>query len=270
MKKRILIISIFSIMMLPLLCSCKSEKEKAIEIVKEGYIEEYPSIKIKDAVSTAILSPECSAVESLDNWLVTFKGIINTSILDGAFEDLDALEVAYTFSVDLSTKKISVDNFVFAGKKINSNNDNFEDRKTILLGILFNDEKMFDNLFTNTSCFSPVSISEEYVSGQREIFDWYTNLGLINLESCDETPAEIRIECALACKKDDKTTYQRIDENVEKIRTLIKDFLKTKTANELRDCSNETKIANEIKNLINDNFDDFRIRDVEFLQKDVF
>ena len=58
----------------------------------------------------------------------------------------------------------------------------------------------------NTSSITAIPSSEEYVSGQREIFDWYTSLGIIQTSTCDDPPATVRVDVALAYKKDDITS----------------------------------------------------------------
>ena len=62
----------------------------------------------------------------------------------------------------------------------------------------------------NTTQVTAIPTSEEYVSGQREIYDWYTSLGIIQTTTCDEPPATVRVDVALAYKKDDKATSTEI------------------------------------------------------------
>ena len=50
----------------------------------------------------------------------------------------------------------------------------------------------------NKSSVTAIPSSEEYVSGQREIYDWYTSLGIIQTTTCDDSPATVRVDVALA------------------------------------------------------------------------
>lgn len=122
----------------------------------------------------------------------------------------------------------------------------------------------------NTSSVTAIPSSEEYVSGQREIFDWYTSLGVIQTSTCDEPPATVRIDVALAYKKDDKATSTEITQRTVELKAFLRRYLNGKTAYELRNPNNEDALENEIKNGINDKIlSSSRIRDVLFQQKDV-
>ena len=122
----------------------------------------------------------------------------------------------------------------------------------------------------NNTQIQAIPTSEEYVSGQREIFDWYTSLGIIQTTTCDDPPATVRVDVALAYKKDDKATSTEITQRTVELKAFLRRFFSTKTAEELRNPNNEDALENEIKNGINDKIlSSSRIRDVVFQQKDV-
>ncbi len=122
----------------------------------------------------------------------------------------------------------------------------------------------------NNTQATSIPTSEEYVSGQREIFDWYTSLGTIQTTTCDDNPATVRVDVVLGYKKDDKATSTEITQRTVELRDFLRRFFSSKTAQYLRNTQNEDALSNEIKNGINDQIlSSSRIRDVKFLQKDV-
>lgn len=122
----------------------------------------------------------------------------------------------------------------------------------------------------NATRVTAIPTSEEYVSGQREIYDWYTSLGLIQTTTSDDPPATVRVDVALAYKKDDKTTSTEITQRTVELKAFLRRYFSSKTAAELRNAANEDALENEIKNGINDKIlSSSRIRDVVFQQKDV-
>ena len=122
----------------------------------------------------------------------------------------------------------------------------------------------------NTASAGAIPSSEEYVSGQREIYDWYTSLGIIQTTTCDEPPATVRVDVALAYKKADKATSTEITQRTVELKAFLRRYFSGKTAAELRNTNNEDALENEIKNGINDKIlSSSRIRDVVFQQKDV-
>ena len=122
---------------------------------------------------------------------------------------------------------------------------------------------------SNTSVTS-IPTSEDYVSGQREIYDWYTSIGTIQTTTCDDIPATIRVDVALGYKKDDKATSTEITLRSVELKDFLRRYFSGKTAQELRNTNNEDNLKNELKNGINDKIlSSSRIRDVVFLQKDV-
>ena len=100
--------------------------------------------------------------------------------------------------------------------------------------------------------------------------DWYTSLGIIQTTTCDEPPATVRVDVALAYKKDDKATSTEITQRTVELKAFLRRYFSGKTAAELRNTNNEDALENEIKNGINDKIlSSSRIRDVVFQQKDV-
>ncbi len=122
----------------------------------------------------------------------------------------------------------------------------------------------------NSSSITAIPSAEEYVSGQREIFDWYTSLGLIQTSTCDDPPATVRVDVALAYKKDDKATSTEITQRTVELKSFLRRYFSGKTAAELRNPNNEDALENELKNGINDKIlSSSKIRDVVFQTKDV-
>ena len=122
----------------------------------------------------------------------------------------------------------------------------------------------------NSTQVSAIPQSEEYASGQREIYDWYTSLDTIQTTTSDDPPATVRVKIALGYKKDDKATSTEITQRTVELVSYLRRYLNGKSASDLRNASNEETLANEIKNGINDKIlSSSRIRKVEFMQKDV-
>ena len=127
-----------------------------------------------------------------------------------------------------------------------------------------------DSLFENNTQVTDIPTSEEYVSGQREIYDWYTSLGIIQTTTCDDPPATVRIEIGLAYKKGDTATETEITQRTVELKAFLRRYFNGKTAAELRNTNNEDALENEIKNGINDKILlSSRVRDIVFMQKDV-
>lgn len=123
--------------------------------------------------------------------------------------------------------------------------------------------------YASSVTVTAIPSSKEYVSGQREVYDWYTTLGIIQTETADKK--NVRVDVALAYKKDDKVTPSEISQRTTEIKAFLKRYFNGKTANELRNTNNEDILENEIKNGLNDKvLSSSRIRDVVFQQKDVY
>ena len=122
----------------------------------------------------------------------------------------------------------------------------------------------------NSTQISAIPQSEEYASGQREVYDWYTSLGVIQTTTADDPPATVRVDVVLGYKKDDKATSTEITQRTVELRSYLRRYFNSKTASELRNPGYEDYLQNEIKNGINDKIlSSSRIRAVEFQQKDV-
>ena len=97
-----------------------------------------------------------------------------------------------------------------------------------------------------------------------------TTLGIIQAETSDIPPATVRVDIALAYKKDDKATSTEITKRTVEIKAFLRRYFSGKTAAEIRDEINEDNLENEIKEGINDKIlMSSQIRDVVFQQKDV-
>jgi len=122
----------------------------------------------------------------------------------------------------------------------------------------------------NKSSVTSIPTSEEYVSGQREIYDWYKSIGMIQTTTCDDNPATIRVNCYLAYKKDDKATATEITARSVELKDFLRKYFRGKTAAELKNANNEDALKIEIRNGINDKIlSGSKIRDVSFDQLDV-
>ena len=140
---------------------------------------------------------------------------------------------------------------------------NLTEDDMIRLAAIINEEE-------NDGDVTPIPSSDEYISGQREIFDWYTSLGVIQTKTNEDKPATVRVDVALAYKKDDTATAEEITKRTVEIKAFLRRYFSEKTAKELRNTNNEDEMENEIKNGINDKIlSSGRIRDVVFQQKDV-
>lgn len=140
---------------------------------------------------------------------------------------------------------------------------NLNEKDIYRIGEIINEE---DNDVEVTS----IPSSEEYVSGQREIFDWYTSLGIIQTKTNEDNPATVRVDVALAYKKDDTATSEEITKRTVEIKAFLRRYFAEKTARELRNTNNEDEMEKEIKDGINEKIlTSGQIRDVVFQQKDV-
>ena len=140
----------------------------------------------------------------------------------------------------------------------------------IFVFVLFGLPAITEGLSKNSAQVAAVPLKEEYVSGQIEIYDWYSSLGAIRTKTCDNPPAIVVVDLAFAYKKDDKETSAEIEKNSIIIKAYLKEFFSHKTARELLNSNNEDTLENEIKNGINDKILlNSRIRRVEFQQKDI-
>ena len=113
------------------------------------------------------------------------------------------------------------------------------------------------------------NVSEEY-QGQRELYDWYKSIGVIQTTTCDENAATVRVNVYLGYKKDDKATSTEITSRSVELKDFLRRYFRGKTAAELKNSNNEEKLKMEIRNGINDKvLSSSKIRDISFDQLDV-
>lgn len=122
----------------------------------------------------------------------------------------------------------------------------------------------------NKSSVTSIPNSEEYISGQREIYDWYKSIGTIQTTTSDDIPATVRANVFLAYKKDDKATATEITARSVELKDYLRKYFRGKTSAELRNANNEDALKIEIRNGINDKIlSSSKIRDISFDQLDV-
>lgn len=135
----------------------------------------------------------------------------------------------------------------------------------IFVFVLFGLPAITEGLSKNSAQVAAVPMNKEY-----ENYDWYSSLGTIRTETCDNPPAKVIVDLVLAYKKDDKETPAEIENNSIIIKAYLREFFSHKTARELLNSNNEDTLGNEIKNGINDKILlKPRIRAVRFMQKDI-
>lgn len=121
---------------------------------------------------------------------------------------------------------------------------------------------------TNNS-FNPNNITEEYTNRSEE-YDWYKSIGIIQAYTSDTPPATIRANVFLGYKKEDKVCSTEITAKTVEIKQFLRQYLRGKTAEELKNVNNEERFSIEIKNGINDKYlNNSKIRSVSFDQLDV-
>ena len=114
-----------------------------------------------------------------------------------------------------------------------------------------------------------VSGAEE-IQGQKEIYEWYKSIGVIQTTTSDPIPATVRVNVFLGYKKDDKATSTEITARNVELKDFLRKYFRGKTSAELRNANNEDKLKMEIKNGINDRvLSGSKIRDISFDQLDV-
>lgn len=117
--------------------------------------------------------------------------------------------------------------------------------------------------------YNPAVSAEEY-QGQREVYDWYKSIGVIQTTTSDENPATVRVNVYLGYKKDDKVTATEITQRTVELKDYLRRYFRGKSASELRNSNNEDKLKMEIRNGINDLvLSGSKIRDISFDQLDV-
>ena len=114
------------------------------------------------------------------------------------------------------------------------------------------------------------SYSVEYDTAITEELDWYQSIATIQTFSNDTIPATIRVTVFLGYKADDKATSAEISKKSVLIKDFLRQYFSGKTAQEVKDVSNENRLKIEIKNGINDKIlRTSKIKAVVFDQKDV-
>ena len=114
------------------------------------------------------------------------------------------------------------------------------------------------------------NVSAEKYQGQRELYDWYKSIGVIQTTTCDENAATVRVNVYLGYKKDDKATSTEITARSVELKDFLRRYFRGKTAAELKNSNNEEKLKMEIRNGINDKvLSTSKIRDISFDQLDV-
>lgn len=125
------------------------------------------------------------------------------------------------------------------------------------------------NKNNTANAYNPNVTAEEY-KGQREVYDWYKSIGVIQTTTCDENASTVRVNVFLGYKKDDKTTSTEITQRSVEIKDFLRRYFRGKTAAELKNSNNEDKLKMEIRNGINDKvLSGSKIRDISFDQLDV-
>lgn len=125
-----------------------------------------------------------------------------------------------------------------------------------------------EELFSNAEPVTAIPTSEEYVSGQRDIYGWYTSLGLVQGKTSDKIT--VRIDVAFAYRNGDTATPKEIQERTVEIKDYLRRFISKHEAEDFRNINNEDNLEDEVTNGINDLIlSSGRIRDVVFTQKDV-
>jgi flagellar basal body-associated protein FliL len=119
------------------------------------------------------------------------------------------------------------------------------------------------------SSYKPNVSAEEY-QGQRELYDWYKNIGVIQTTTYDTKPATVRVNVYFGYKKDDKATATEITQRSVEIKDFLRRYFRGKSAEELKNPNNSEKLKMEIRNGINDKvLSSTKIRDIDFEQLDV-
>lgn len=231
----------------------------AVAVYQDNLLNRNISDKDFYDILTEKLDPKLTPVEKLtkrNNWL--FRQAINEY-------DYEKGEVYIVVCGDSLSSTEALMFFVYVKGK-----DNFVWKAyTFKEDDLSNLENLFD-FEEETESDHMIPSAEDYISGQREIFDWYTSLGIIQGKSKDETPATVRIDIAFAYKKGDTETPTEITQRTVEIKAFLRRYIASKTANELRNPRNEETFENEIKDELNDKvLSSGRIRDVVFVEKDV-
>lgn len=135
------------------------------------------------------------------------------------------------------------------------------------------DEFIYEYLFSIITknvapkAYNPSVSAEEY-QGQREVYDWYKSIGVIQTTTNDG--ATVRVNVFLGYKKDDKGTATEITSRIVELKDFLRRYFRGKSKEEITNPDNEEKLKMEIRNGINDKvLSGSKIRDITFDQLDV-
>lgn len=138
----------------------------------------------------------------------------------------------------------------------------------VIVVVVFFTVKIVNKNNASTS-YNPNLVVEEY-QGQRELYDWYKSIGVIQTTTCDDNAATVRVNVFLGYKLEDKATATEITQRSVEIKDFLRRYFRGKTAAELKNSNNEEKLKMEIRNGINDKvLSGSKIRDISFDQLDV-
>ena len=122
---------------------------------------------------------------------------------------------------------------------------------------------------TSSSATVYQSGMEEH-QANKEVFDWYKSIGVIQTTTCDDNPATVRVDVYLGYKQDDKACSTEITQRSVELKDFLRQYFRSKTAAELKNANNEDKLKMEIRNGINDKvLSSSKIRSISFNQLDV-
>lgn len=121
---------------------------------------------------------------------------------------------------------------------------------------------------SNKTATVAIPTSEEY-RVQREVLDWYQNLGPIRTRTSDAIPASVIVNVFLGYTKEDKVASTELNARKVELVDYLRRYFTEKTIEELKP-NNEDRLKIELRNAINDEIlSNSKIRDVSFQQLDV-
>ena len=101
----------------------------------------------------------------------------------------------------------------------------------------------------------------------REIFQYYSEIGVIKTFTNDAVPATVIVNVELGYLQNDNTTLQELTARLVELKDFLRFYFQNKTVAELKQ---EEKIKIEIRNEINDNIlSKSKIKGVAFTQYDI-
>lgn len=141
---------------------------------------------------------------------------------------------------------------------------------SIVLFVLFGLPKITEAMAKNSSQVTAIPTYEESNEKYVGEYDWYSSLGIIQTTTCDENPATVRVDIALAYKKGDKSTATEITQRTVELKAFLRRFFNEKTVAELQNQNNKEQMRNEIINGINNKIlSSSRLRDVNIKQIEI-